>query len=376
MNRISTRLLILAIIAGAISTTQLSAQQLTFDHSGIAVDVKSAGPLSDQQALQALEESARQLRARIAAGKRLPDSDVLLAPAAHETGVIPQVNPTIFAPPASGQADTLAESCPAEDGADTALLDEYRFSLFPRTLFWQPPLANPWQPRMFAKLSSLKDQHTKHTIDTAIGGTLGLYRITPVDTPNEGMQIDFFAVVLSRWSRSSHHVTSDYRFGIPVTFAWGNWQAKVAYEHTSSHLGDDYILNKGKFQVPNVHDEVAFGLAYRFFDALRVYGIYGVPIRAYNLRGTKAQHFDWGVEWSRQVTTSIYGQPFAAFDMEFKEEQDFAANTTAQIGWQWQAMDTGRSLRLALEYFTGKSTYGQFFHDRERWLSLGVYVDF
>lgn len=229
---------------------------------------------------------------------------------------------------------------------------------------------------MYAKLSSLKDANTSNTIDTAIGGTVGLYRFSPATCLNQGVQIDFFAVVLSRWSTSSHAVGSDYRFGIPLTFAWGNWQAKVAYEHTSSQLGDDFILNKGRFQEPNVHDEIVLGLAYRFFNALRVYGICGVPIRAYNPAGEGAKRFDWGAEWSRQVSTSIYGQPYAAFDMEFREEQNYTANMTGQVGWQWQNMDNGRSLRLALEMYDGKSNLGQFFLDRERWASIGVYLDY
>jgi len=337
-----------------------------------SVEVSSQhGTVSDEQALQAIEESARQLRARILKNKEnASPKNSVQSGAVPETGIVPRL-------PADGFAAPTELVATSDDVADASpWWDEYTFSLFPRTLFWQPPLANPSQPRMYAKLSSLSDANTSNTIDTAIGGTVGLYRFSPSNCLNQGAQIDFFAVVLSRWSTSSHAVGSDYRFGIPLTFAWGNWQAKIAYEHTSSHLGDDFILNKGRFQEPNVHDEIVLGLAYRFVNALRVYGICGVPIRAYNPAGEAAKRFDWGVEWSRQVSTSIYGQPFAAFDMEFREEQDYTANITGQVGWQWQNMDNGRSLRLALEMYDGKSNLGQFFLDRERWASIGVYLDY
>jgi hypothetical protein len=229
---------------------------------------------------------------------------------------------------------------------------------------------------MFVIPNDLNNEHTHKTIDTAIGGDIGLLRVSPDCDPCHGVQQDFFAVVLSRFADNRTATAMDYRFGFPLTFACGNWSGKIGYEHTSTHLGDDFIKETGQAKQGLIRDEIVLGCAYRFWNQVRVYGVLGYALSMSSPVGDKPQRYDWGIEWSQQRNTGFLGQPFAAFDMELRQEQDFQPNLSTQVGWQWRCDGNVPSLRLALEYYDGKSPYGQFFRDREHWLGFGIFVDY
>lgn len=249
--------------------------------------------------------------------------------------------------------------------------------MLPPTLLWEPPLANPLQPRLYVKPTTLNTANTRDTIDTGIGATTTLLRWNPFALPDHGFQSDVFAVVFSRWSRGNVSTGVDYRFGFPMTFAHGPWEGKLAYEHTSTHVGDDFIEQGGRLKQPHVRDEIVLGLGYRLWDEARVYGQFGYAFQMDLPDGRESPiRYNWGVEWSRRQATGFQGQPFAAFDMDLRGDQDYTANMTAQIGLQWRAANLRPSLRVALELYHGRSPFGQFFLDREKWVGIGAYIDY
>ena len=126
----------------------------------------------------------------------------------------------------------------------------------------------------------------------------------------------------------------------------------------------------------HVRDEAVLALGYRFWDQIKLYGIYGYSMHSSTVIGERRNRFEFGVEWSKQVGTGWRGQPFAAFDMELRQDQDFTANTTIQVGWQWKTMESSTGLRVALQYYDGGSPYGQFFTQHEQWVGLGLFLDF
>lgn len=243
-------------------------------------------------------------------------------------------------------------------------------------LLWQPPLASLRQPRMFVLSDSLDNDSTRSTIDTAIGGTVGLFRVRPYRTPGLEFEVDFFGVHFSRWSERHLAVAGDYRFGFPVTFRYGPWQGKLGYEHTSTHLGDDFIKTSGQYKVQYVRDEVVMGLAYRWWNQLRLYGEFGYAAYLGSPYERGPERFSWGVEWSRQEPTGWRGQPFVAFDMDLRPELNYDPNMSLQIGWQWIPDNQRISARLALELYDGQSPYGQFLLSKEHFYGIGLFIDF
>jgi hypothetical protein len=272
----------------------------------------------------------------------------------------------------------VATPVPAEEAVDEPHWGNLHFQLLPRSLLWQPPLANQHEPRMEIVATSLNNDNTKKTLDTAIGGTAPLLRVSG-DDPHDGMEVDFFGVVLSRFAKYNTLDDADYRFGLPLTWASGPWSAKLSYEHTSSHIGDDFIKWEaaGLEKRGHVRDEVVTGLSYRWWNQLRLYGQFGYAMNLSTAGPMKHDRYDFGLEWSRQVSTGFRGQPFAAIDVDVRGDENHTPNVTAQVGWQWQELDSRLpSLRLAVEFYDGRSPYGQFFDVHEQWIGGGIYLDF
>jgi hypothetical protein len=298
-----------------------------------------------------------------------------------ETPRVPTPAPPIRGTDSSGEPSFAT---PIGDGS-------WVWESLPQTLLWRVPMANQREPRCEAKIEDL-DHHV--TLDTEIGGMFGLSRIGPADNPREGIELGAFAAVFLRFIDEGHPfandervavplTAADYRAGIPLMLAKGDWQMKLSYEHTSCHLGDEYMLlgyNYGitgsKTQsVRAVRDEAVLGIARFFGDSLRLYGQCGYSFSPSDtLVGKVPIRYDWGLEYSPPAPP--WGGPFAAFDMDFRAEQDLARNITIQAGWQWKTEKNRRSsARIGAEYYDGHCPYGQFFDQRESYWALVLIFD-
>src|SRR5262249_11726895 len=129
------------------------------------------------------------------------------------------VYPPAVAPPGEPRAGcpTPNRPCAAREGPFEFLTRAGgRFTGFPNTLLWTPPLAATPEPRTQGLITSLDNATTQQTVDPAIGLTAGLLRFTPPDS-DFAVQFDAFAVVFSRFSRWNDLVATDFRVGLPVT---------------------------------------------------------------------------------------------------------------------------------------------------------------
>ncbi len=363
--------------------------------SGVEIHVLQLRPgIGDDEMIDALESAAQLLRdsrnvTPIAheepAPTRLPDPPPpapTTETAPTTTVQVPLPPPTPVDPPAPTPESAAAPPTVASLACETApsenahWFDNYHLDGLPATLLWQPPMANARQPRLALNLTSLKNSTTQQTVDTTIGGELGLFRLTPVEENSLVIEPDFFAFAMSRFSFDRDFTAADFSFGFPLTFAYENWHAKFGYEHLSTHLGDDYVKDTGMMKEGNVHNEIVCGLDYVFAEQLRIYGVFGAAFSYSTPTPSQPERYDLGVEWSRNQTTDWRGQPFAALDLEFRGDQNFVADTTLQLGWQWKEIDTGRSFRTGVELYDGRSPYGQFYLIREKWVGYGVWIDF
>ncbi len=250
-------------------------------------------------------------------------------------------------------------------------------TLLPHGLLWQPSLASPSEPRSYMKIMNLSEKTMPDVNDCNIGGTLPLVRVSRLDHPDEGFQTDIFATVMSRFVEERTFAAVDYRFGVPFTYAIGPWSFKTSYEHTSCHVGDEFLLKEHLTSKDSTRNEAVFGIAFKPLDALRLYAQigYGVAESSF-VKGFDRWRYTCGVEWSKPGPTSVWGQPYAAMDLEFRGDEDYTPNFTAQIGWQWLGAYSAPGFRIALEYYDGRSPFGQFIDQHESWEALGFYFDF
>jgi hypothetical protein len=337
--------------------------------AGLQIDVTAGGAaVGDREALAALEEAARQLRARLDATP--PES---LAPPADSA--LPAPPADVAQPPPCLPEPTLP---PPGEWVDFLGVEGCDLTLFPATRLWDPPLANLLAPRMYVMPNTVREVRRGATLDAAFGGDLGWLRLHPEGRPDDGVQIDVFAAAFTRLTEFRTLTDVDYRFGVPVTFADGPWSGKVGYEHTSSHLGDDVIEQNGLRKRGRIRDEIVSGLAFRAFDALRLYGEVGYAAFTLSTPGPhRRDRYDFGCEWRRRRPTGFCGQPYAAVDLSLFGDEDYTPDLSVQAGWEWVA-DCPRlsSWRLGVEYYDGRSPFGQFFQRHEQYVGFGLFFDF
>jgi hypothetical protein len=216
--------------------------------------------------------------------------------------------------------------------------------------------------------------------DVALGGTLPLLRWASSRHPGHVWQLDLFAMMASRFISQDYLMASDYRVGAPITFACDRWSGKIAYEHTSTHIGDEYVKKTGQAFRSSTRDEIVIGLAYRVLEPLRVHGTVGYNLNAQESfrKGMGSYHdrYSFGAEWSRPLTTGLKGQPFVAVDLEYRGDLDYTPNFAAQAGWQWLS-ELGRpGVRLVAEYYDGRNPFGQFLDRHESRAGVALYYDF
>src|SRR5262249_23133903 len=219
--------------------------------------------------------------------------------------------------------------------------------------------------------NTFNSHFSDQTVDTAIGNTLGLVRYEPAGN-SYAIQFDVFAVAFSRFSEYDFLVESDYRLGLPISWACGPWHGKFGYEHTSTHLGDETIVRTGRAPFDYIKDEIVIGLGrYWWNQQLRVYGVFGWAFSQEIPGDPSPCRFDLGAEWVRRRATGCTGQPFVAGNLDFNGAVGYSPNFSLQAGWIWR--DPSRRLaegRIFAQFFTGNSVYGQFFQTRENWFGI------
>jgi len=340
---------------------------------GVKVDVHAPNQVRNDALAEVLEEYARKLRAETPPAPSFTNA----ALAAQTTQLSKSPEAVVDAPQPGAALPVDGAGANVESFGPEFTWGQKRITFLPYTLLWQPPLANPHEPRFYAKSTNLETSEFRQVADFSIGGTLALWRCAPIDRPDDGVQVDLFATTLSRFIKNDAMAALDYRVGFPITYARGPWSAKVSYEHTSTHLGDEFLLATGTRFRSATRDEFTGGLAYRVLEPLRVYGTlaYAAGLGSF-VEDPNPMRYTVGAEWSRPLATGIFGQPFAALDVEFRGNEDFTPNLTAQLGWQWLAAYRRPGFRAALEFYDGRSPFGQLSDRHESWVGFGLFFDY
>jgi hypothetical protein len=218
------------------------------------------------------------------------------------------------------------------------------------------------------------EEHFGWITDDTLGARVGLLRYgTDNVFKPEGWQLDFEAAAFPRLSLENMElISSDFRYGVPLTYRSGQIEAKFAFYHLSSHLSDLYLL-EGNPSVFYSRNTLVWALGWRPIDALRIYGEVGWAF--HNCGPSQPWEFQFGVEYSSLEQSDSGGSPFAALNAHLREEVDFVGDLTVQAGWQWRNQ-IGQLLRVGLQFLTGKSDQYQFQARNEQQLGAGLWYDF
>ena len=254
--------------------------------------------------------------------------------------------------------------------------DSWSWQILPDGLIYRSYLAGVKEPRLGTQVFHLKDRGW--LMDATIGGRVALLRNgTTNSLAPEGWELDVEAAAFPRIDvdRDWDMVSADWRAGVPLTYGRGKFQAKLAYYHLCSHLGDEEIIFLGSAasRINYVRDSVVLGLSYYVNPSLRLYSEAGWAF--YTDGGAEPWEFQFGIDYSPIEPTGILGTPFLAVNAHLRQELDFSGNFVAQLGWQWRG-NSGHLLRIGAHYYNGLSNQYQFFPVFEEQIGGGIWYDF
>ena len=285
---------------------------------------------------------------------------------------------------------TETESLPelAEPGSEELpigplLMDEYAgdpwsWRWLPEGLIYHSYMAGVYEPRL-ALVTFYEASDGRTLWDATLGGRVGVLQYGNGDPFSpEGYQLDFYGAAIARLDTENRQDldSTDYVFGLPLTFGDEQIQFKVGYAHISSHLGDEYAINNpGSLaqRVNYVRDSIELGTSYYIVPAWRTYC--ELDWAFHRSGGAKPLALEFGTELSRPGPTGGSFTPFLALNARMRQEHDFGGDLAAQAGWLRRNL-LGQTLRFGLHYYNGKSSQSQFFTTSEEQVGMGLWYDF
>jgi hypothetical protein len=219
--------------------------------------------------------------------------------------------------------------------------DESRW--FPTEHLYPTYLADPYALGSHIQLRSYDESTIPETgslrWDLMAGAPLILYEKKNTDNPRYGWQLIFLGGLRGQFDHenSQDNVAWEGIFGLQAVFRYHNdfaWH--FGTKHYSSHVGDEYIERTGRTRIGYTREELRAGLAWRFNEYSTLYS--------------------------------------DALDISAYEEDDWDRNITFQTGFDLPVQE--RRWRFGLEYYDGRSQYGEFFQNKDRYASIGVWMDF
>lgn len=249
--------------------------------------------------------------------------------------------------------------------------------VLPSSLLYRSYIAAPHEPR-FSSAVLFDPSSSSSRWDASLGSRVGLYRRNrPARMDLDAWQIDIEGAAMVRLDPQEKMdlEAADYRFGLLWTGQRDNVSYKFGYFHTSSHVGDEFLIKNPTFQRINyVKESLIFGTSVQATEEWRMYGelAYGVIATG----GAKPFQLQLGTEYAKQALRPTLGAPFVALNVEMRQEVDFTPGLSILTGWQWRNPETAKAFRVGLQFFNGPSNQYSFYQQYDSQIGFGVWYDF
>jgi len=272
----------------------------------------------------------------------------------------------------------LLTACPVHAAESAKDHNNDKNIILPDETLFDPLMADPrWPHFSVAYQSYIGNDELKNVGATSFGETFPLFSgnvfggrwIT-------GIQAAVFAF-FNLDADSMDLINADYWVGIPVAWRKENLSGLFRIFHQSSHLGDEYLLYNKIDRVNLSYEGIDVKLSYDIDKVFRVYAGAGYIIHK-EPSGIAPLSAQLGMEYrSSQTFLSNRIRPIAAVDLRTWEENNWDADASARLGVQLENIQSkNRKVQLMLEYFSGHSPHGQFYHRTIEYAGLGIHFYF
>lgn len=174
-------------------------------------------------------------------------------------------------------------------------------------------------------------------------------------------------------------INSDYYIGLPFTYFYNDFAAKIRVYHESSHLGDEFLLEHRGIERLNPSMEVFdIAVAYTFKRNLTTFLGYSCVLRSDDSFKIKPNGLYYGFNYFFNGLTlkflNIEGTPYIAGYFTNYQDNNWSLNSSGAIGIQFDNIQFDRSYghkaRFYLEFQDGHSYDGQFSKKNTKYFAL------
>jgi hypothetical protein len=184
----------------------------------------------------------------------------------------------------------------------------------------------------------------------------------------------FLRLTLSTVGQNAALTDTDWFFGFPIEYRQGAWAFRLWSFHTSSHLGDNYLIAHNITPI-TYSRETAEALISYSFSQLTIYGGGSQAIHAIPIVDTWAAHAGFQA-WSKPLDAKGILKLYAAVDEQPKAQVDWQVQTNVETGFSIKPERSDKTIRIYLNYSAGPSPTGQFFQTTRSYWAGGLAFDF
>lgn len=250
----------------------------------------------------------------------------------------------------------------------------WHLDLLPAGLIYRPYLASPKESRTSLQIVN---SNGDSLADASIGGHWGLLRYGTLNaTFPKGIQLGLEGSAQMRFSGVGRFdfLTTDYRFGIPLSFSHSNHQTRLGFYFQRAHPSDRLWDRIRSLFNDEIFERKSFVLGHSI-DLTNRFRVYGEADYAYSTSVSDRWAFQFGAEYAPVCPTGMLGAPFIAANGYLREEVDFGGTFTLQGGWAWRK-SRGRLCRIGLHYANGKSNHFSLHDFHEQQIGFGIWHDY
>ncbi len=180
-------------------------------------------------------------------------------------------------------------------------------------------------------------------------------------------------------TRSNDLINTDFVVGFPFTYRRGAVSLRASIYHQSSHLGDEFILNRTPTRV-NLSFEAVELIVSRDVGSFRVFGG-GEYVVRHEPAELKPGLLHGGLEYrhpGRLVRAGGLGEGRVVLGLDAKSTQERAwqVGWSARAGVDFRPVATGAPQRLSiqLQAYSGPAPYGQFYQEDVKSFGVGLHL--
>jgi uncharacterized protein DUF1207 len=268
----------------------------------------------------------------------------------------------------------------AQPAPEKPLALNFRLTWNPPTDIYAPYVADPRRSRHIIAVISALDSELPDSQNLrwglSIGGTYGVARLSRAGAPDGAWQLDVEGRLYSQFDihYALDEIGHDGRVGATLIKAVRpNVAIRVAFVHTSSHIGDEYLLrNNITERLSSRKEEAGAGISWKIDTRLRTYADVGYGL---NL-GTRNRplRLQMGLELEDQPRLGK-SRWYAALDATSFEENDYEVSANLQTGFVFSSNGSPRRYRFGIELYDGRSQLDTFFMFHERYAVIGMWLD-